>query len=616
MSQNEEKFPGATTLDGAGEFNPFAAHNRAVHTCVSVGGLATNTELGSNDNEKPQFINKSNHQPKSSYNDTPDLKLKSPLSCSPIGLPSLDTKPLELKSPLSCSSIGLSLPDTGSCPVAIQPTHVDNDNDKAGVAAYWRYQKASCFSELFGGLRAALGQRVPPPLPYSMEHCGCHAYKSRDTPADLLTSLCFAMVYADVHISNQKNLLTGKCWVIQGFFFAMYHRTSVNVSVFTSEEVGTLLVEMRCMQGDRGACDKLCDYTKQYCRLSEYTDNKWSPFQTSRRSVITKNKNTFAQPLVDSQCHSGQLLMRGCVQSVLPKQESIAHKQIDVAEANESFFEQDLEGKRTITSSELKPKNSVAQKGQCANVTATSPRSVAHTPPSQPLKLHLCKSFQPIPLPESILKKLASDPMDGIEMGKTELESLIELQADTVYRDGKLNIWQDIASLIATNPRAAKEFMSLCVKSCDNNGEINILDCIVALLEREDSDYYNNYDLQYCVLAAFFNATQAVQHDAVPLFSLQVMGPMAAVVRAATKFTDKRYGRHLRVHAVGVIAWFTCLQATASISCGAALSIALPDYVGDKTLNRGTERVGNPTCWVSSSLHKRALHAACEELVS
>ena len=49
-------------------------------------------------------------------------------------------------------------------------------------------------------------------------------------------------------------------------------------------------------------------------------------------------------------------------------------------------------------------------------------------------------------------------------------------KADTVYRDGKLNFWQDIASLTSTDPSAAREFMSLCVKSCDDKSDIKASD--------------------------------------------------------------------------------------------------------------------------------------------
>lgn len=171
-SQNEEKIPAATTLDGAVKFNPFAPQTRAVRAHVSVCGLDTNVQHGSDDNEKSQFINKNDDNPKSIFKDNPNLKLKSPGSWSPINLPLLDIQPLDLQSPLSCSSLGLSLPDT-------EATRADNDKNEAAMTAYWRYQKASCFSKLFGGLRAALGQHVPPPLPYSMQHCGYHTYKVR-----------------------------------------------------------------------------------------------------------------------------------------------------------------------------------------------------------------------------------------------------------------------------------------------------------------------------------------------------------------------------------------------------------------------------------------------------
>lgn len=614
-SQIEEKFPAAKKLDGAVEFNPFASPTRAVHTRVSVGGLDTNVQSGFDDNEKLQFINKNDVNRKSLHQDSPKLKLRSPGSWSPMSLPLLDIQPLDLQSPLSCSSLGLALPDTEAC---IEPTHAANNKDKneAAMTAYWRYQKASCFSKVFGGLRAAVGQRVPPPLPYSMEHCGYHTYKSRDSPADLLTSLCFAMVCADVHISNQKNLMTGKCWVVQGFFFAMYRRTCVHISVFTSQEAGTLMVELQCLRGDRGACDKLCNFIKQYCRLLEHNDNMWLSCPTSQRTAIPESENTHDQPPVDSQRNSAPVLMRGSPQTVSANQNATVDVQFDEANVQESLYVQNNEDERRTIFSESKPQNSVAKKAQCANITATSPRSITHTPPAQPLKLHLCKSFQPLPLPDSIVKKMKFEPMEDTEENKTLLESLIELQAETVYRDGKLNFWQDIASVTSTDPSAAREFMSLCVKSCDDKSDIKILDSIVALLERDDSDFNDENDLQYCVLASFFNATQAEQQDAVSVLNPEVMGPIAAVVQAATKFTDEKYGRHLRVHAVGVIAWFTCQQATASISCGAALSISLPKFAGNKTSNRDTKSIGNPASRDSSSLRKRALRAACNELVS
>merc|ERR1711964_800661 len=79
-------------------------------------------------------------------------------------------------------------------------------------------------------------------------------------------------VYADVNISNQMDLLAGGCWIIRGFFFATYRRTSVDVSVFTSDDGSKLLVEVQRMQGDHGACHKLCEYLQRHCRLSVYTD--------------------------------------------------------------------------------------------------------------------------------------------------------------------------------------------------------------------------------------------------------------------------------------------------------------------------------------------------------
>ena len=62
---------------------------------------------------------------------------------------------------------------------------------------------------------------------------------------------------------------------------------------------------------------------------------------------------------------------------------------------------------------------------------------------------------------------------------------------------------------------------------------------MATLLHKGD---YTDSDLQYCVLAALFNAVQAAQRNRLSLLRPTVLCPMARVMRAATKFTDPRYG--------------------------------------------------------------------------
>jgi len=456
-----------------------------------------------------------------------------------------------------------------------------NEDGNRDASAWWRAQKASCCSD-FGSLTKALEYRLPPPMPYAMEHSSEYTYTSRDTPAKLLMSLCCALVYADVQISNKAKLLEGECWVIRGFFFAMYRRTCLDISVFTSGTDGELLVEMQRMQGDRDACTKLCAHLQQQCRLSAYT-HTWEESDTTNASTTTppiigdypKWELPHSSPATwQSDLDADAYLMRGCAMATLQPLDPQPHNNVGTAT---DMFSKGYTPKRSRDIS----------RGQNPGIS----------PPRHPLNLHLCNALQPMPLPSSVLDRCN---FDKNENSMKLLRSILRLQAESRYHETKLSAWQDVAAM-TTDPHVALNFLNICVESCDGKHENKTLASMVTLLQKGD---HANNDLQYCVLASLFNAVQAAKHTNVSLLHPDVLGPMAAVVAAGAKFADPLYGGHLRAHAIGVAAWFSCQLATASIRCGATLPLALPTYTPDAMTKKcgkddfpdavdGTKKYGN-----------------------
>jgi len=76
--------------------------------------------------------------------------------------------------------------------------------------------KAELFAKQIRGLHSAVAEELPPHMLFAKEHCSMNTFTSRSVPADLLVSLCMAIVRAGVTVSNIDSLLSGDCWVIQG----------------------------------------------------------------------------------------------------------------------------------------------------------------------------------------------------------------------------------------------------------------------------------------------------------------------------------------------------------------------------------------------------------------
>jgi len=64
----------------------------------------------------------------------------------------------------------------------------------------------------------------------------------------------------------------------------MFLRTTVSLAIFSQEDDEDLLVEMRCVEGDRGAFQKLCEYIVQRCGLRHITDS--DPFSVSYTHLL------------------------------------------------------------------------------------------------------------------------------------------------------------------------------------------------------------------------------------------------------------------------------------------------------------------------------------------
>merc|ERR1719392_245478 len=78
---------------------------------------------------------------------------------------------------------------------------------------------------------------------------------------------------------------------------------------------------------------------------------------------------------------------------------------------------------------------------------------------------------------------------------------------------------------------------------------------------------------------AFHSLVQANQSEPDPLSLLASRGMTTMIRRAAVKFKAPHSGQHFRVYAVGLAACLTCLEAMASIRCGAAISIATAESI-------------------------------------
>lgn len=198
---------------------------------------------------------------------------------------------------------------------------------------------------------------------------------------------------------------------------------------------------------------------------------------------------------------------------------------------------------------------------------------VSITIPGSPLRLHSHDSYTP----PFRAKKLPGFAKEDNNTRQT-LRMLVKRQAECRYQESKMMFWRQIACLTRTDVVAAHELLVMCVEGCRNSDDTNMLGCIKKELSAE---MCGMFDLQYCVLAAFFHAVQANQRLRVPLplplLHPTVLGPLSDVVSQAAKFTADHHDNHLRVHALGLVSWLASQQVAASVSCGATLPVAVSE---------------------------------------
>jgi len=213
-----------------------------------------------------------------------------------------------------------------------------------------------------------------------------------------------------------------------------------------------------------------------------------------------------------------------------------------------------------------------------ATLSTNVDTKLSYSPPGSPLQLHRHDSYEPLSLPPSVLgKEMTGKGTTADDDTRKVLRMLLERQAECCYQETKLSFWRDIACLVTTKPSAANEFLIVCVKGCGGDGGAGILGSMAKLLRAGTGDY----DLQYCVLASLFHAMQTNQYqrENLSLLHPDVLGPLADLVRRAAEFTASHYDTHLRVYALGLVSWFACKQAVASVSCGATLPIEMSECV-------------------------------------